>query len=150
MAKECRKFGLSLILASQEASDFAPELFAAVDSTLVLRVTDDSARCIARNKVSATDQRALADRMKQLPNYEARVFRQPVWQDEQPYPPGASRGGLMKVRTAVRSWHNDSDRCPPLAMAGEERRVGAEFSRHDESAAFVHEQPGHGVAFFAF
>lgn len=74
MAKECRKFGLSLVLASQEASDFAPELFAAVDSTLVLRVTDDSARCIARNKVGATDQRALADRMKQLPNYEALAF----------------------------------------------------------------------------
>jgi hypothetical protein len=74
MAKECRKFGLSLILASQEASDFAPELFAAVDSTLVLRVTDDSARCIARNKVTTADQRALADRMKQLPNYEALAF----------------------------------------------------------------------------
>ncbi|MBL9155173.1 MAG: hypothetical protein JNK37_22005 [Verrucomicrobiales bacterium] len=74
LAKECRKFGLSLILASQEASDFAPELFAAVDSTLVLRVTDASARCIARNKASAADQRALADRMKQLPNYEALAF----------------------------------------------------------------------------
>lgn len=74
MAKECRKFGLSLILASQEASDFAPELFAAVDSTLVLRVTDDSVRCIARNKVAAADQRALADMMKQLRNYEALAF----------------------------------------------------------------------------
>ncbi len=74
MAKECRKFGLSLILASQEASDFAPELFAAVDSTLVLRVTDDSARCISRNKLNAADQRALTDRMKQLPNYEALAF----------------------------------------------------------------------------
>jgi DNA helicase HerA-like ATPase len=74
MAKECRKFGLSLILASQEASDFAPELFAAVDSTLVLRVTDDSARGIARNKVAAADQRNLADLMKQLPDYEALAF----------------------------------------------------------------------------
>lgn len=74
MAKECRKFGLSLILASQEASDFASELFAAVDSTLVLRVTDESARCIARNKASASDQRGLADKMKQLPNYEAIAF----------------------------------------------------------------------------
>lgn len=74
VAKECRKFGLSLILASQEASDFAPELFAAVDSTLVLRVTDDSARCIARNKAAAADQRDVADRMKQLPNYQALAF----------------------------------------------------------------------------
>jgi DNA polymerase III delta prime subunit len=74
MAKECRKFGISLILASQEASDFAAELFAAVDSTLVLRVTDDSARCISRNKVNTSEQRALADRMKQLPNYEALAF----------------------------------------------------------------------------
>ena len=74
MAKECRKFGISLIVASQEASDFAPELFAAIDSTLVLRVTDESARQIARNKVSADLQRDIADRMKQLPNYEALAF----------------------------------------------------------------------------
>jgi hypothetical protein len=74
MAKECRKFGISLILASQEASDFAPELFAAIDSTLVLRVTDESARQIAKNKVVASQQRDLADRMKQLPNYEALAF----------------------------------------------------------------------------
>ncbi|MFZ4779899.1 MAG: ATP-binding protein, partial [Terrimicrobiaceae bacterium] len=74
MAKECRKFGISLIVASQEASDFAPELFAAIDSTLVLRVTDESARQIARNKVTADLQREMADRMKQLPNYEALAF----------------------------------------------------------------------------
>ena len=74
MAKECRKFGLSLIVASQEASDFAPELFAAIDSTLVLRVTDESARHIAKNKVTADKQREMVDRMKQLPNYEALAF----------------------------------------------------------------------------
>lgn len=74
MAKECRKFGISLIVASQEASDFAPELFAAIDSTLVLRVTDESARQIARNKVVADMQREMADRMKQLPDYQALGF----------------------------------------------------------------------------
>jgi hypothetical protein len=74
MAKECRKYGISLILASQEASDFAPELFAAIDSTLVLRVTDESARQIAKNKVVGDMQREVADRMKQLPNYEAIAF----------------------------------------------------------------------------
>lgn len=74
MAKECRKFGLSLIVASQEASDFAPELFAAIDSTLVLRVTDESAKQIAKNKVVADMQKEMSDRMKQLPNYEALGF----------------------------------------------------------------------------
>ena len=74
MAKECRKYGISLILASQEAADFAPELFAAIDSTLVLRVTDESARQIAKNKVVGDMQRELSDRIKQLPNYEAIAF----------------------------------------------------------------------------
>ena len=33
-AKECRKFGLSLTLASQEAKDFQPALFSAVGNYL--------------------------------------------------------------------------------------------------------------------
>ncbi len=77
MAKECRKFGLSLILASQEASHFAPELFAAPDSTLALRVTHESALCLVQNQAAAADQHAPADRMKQLKNYRAVAFGSP-------------------------------------------------------------------------
>jgi DNA helicase HerA-like ATPase len=38
MAKECRKYGISLVLASQEAKDFNISLFSAVANYLVLRL----------------------------------------------------------------------------------------------------------------
>ena len=74
MAKECRKYGLALIVASQEARDFDPGLFAAIGSYLVLRVTDQDARVMARNAAGSDQEKALADKLKSLPKYEAMFF----------------------------------------------------------------------------
>jgi len=74
MAKECRKYGISLIVASQEARDFDPGLFAAIGSYLVLRVTDQDARVMARNAAGSDQEKALADKLKTLPKYEAIFF----------------------------------------------------------------------------
>lgn len=71
MAKECRKFGLSLILASQESKDFDSALFTAIANYLTLRVTEDTARHLAKMTVASERQRGVADRMKQLPKYHA-------------------------------------------------------------------------------
>jgi DNA phosphorothioation-dependent restriction protein DptH len=73
-AKECRKYGLALIVASQEARDFDPGLFAATGSYLVLRVTDQDAKVMAKNAAGSDLERALADRLKTLPKYEAMFF----------------------------------------------------------------------------
>lgn len=73
-AKECRKYGLALIVASQEAKDFDPGLFAATGSYLVLRVTDQDAKVMAKNAAGSDQERALADRLKTLPKYEAMFF----------------------------------------------------------------------------
>jgi DNA phosphorothioation-dependent restriction protein DptH len=73
-AKECRKYGISLIVASQEAKDFDPSLFAATGSYLVLRVTDQDAKVMAKNAAGSDQERALADRLKTLPKYEAMFF----------------------------------------------------------------------------
>ena len=62
-AKECRKFGLALALASQGAKDFDPALFEAVGSYLVLRVTEGDARALARNTGATADQQRTADRL---------------------------------------------------------------------------------------
>jgi len=70
MAKECRKFGLAMVLASQEARDFHESLFSAVANYLILRVTDQDARALARN-VPSDSERRLADRLKALPKYQA-------------------------------------------------------------------------------
>jgi DNA phosphorothioation-dependent restriction protein DptH len=70
-AKECRKFGLSLILASQEAKDFAPALFSAISTYLVLRVTEPDARTLARMTAATADEKRVADQMKTLPRYRA-------------------------------------------------------------------------------
>lgn len=74
MAKECRKYGLALIVASQEARDFDSGLFAAIANYLVLRVTDQDARAMARNVVPSDMERRLTDRLKDLPKFEALFF----------------------------------------------------------------------------
>ncbi len=74
MAKECRKYGIALIVASQEARDFDPGLFAAIGSYLVLRVTDQDARIMARNSAGSDQEKALADKLKTMPKYEAMFF----------------------------------------------------------------------------
>lgn len=74
MAKECRKYGLALIVASQEARDFDPGLFAAIANYLVLRVTDTDARVMARNVAPSNQERRMADRLKNLPKFEALFF----------------------------------------------------------------------------
>ena len=74
MAKECRKYGLSLIVASQEARDFDTGLFGAIGNYLVLRVTDSDARIMSKNAAGSELQRNIADRLKALPKYEGIFF----------------------------------------------------------------------------
>jgi hypothetical protein len=74
LGKECRKYGLALGLASQEAKDFDPSLFAAVGSYLVLRVSEPDARTLARMTGSTLDERRTADRLKALEKYTAIFF----------------------------------------------------------------------------
>jgi DNA phosphorothioation-dependent restriction protein DptH len=73
-AKECRKYGLALIVASQEAKDFDSGLYAATGSYLVLRVTDQDAKIMAKNAAASDQERVLANRLKTLPKYEALFF----------------------------------------------------------------------------
>jgi DNA phosphorothioation-dependent restriction protein DptH len=74
MAKECRKYGLALIVASQEARDFDNSLYAAIASYLALRVTENDARVIARLVSVSGMEARVVDRLKQLPKYHALYF----------------------------------------------------------------------------
>ena len=69
MAKECRKYGISLVLASQEAKDFNMSLFSAIANYLVLRLTEADAKALVRNVATAKQERALIDRIKQMPRF---------------------------------------------------------------------------------
>ncbi|WP_376775587.1 ATP-binding protein [Rhizobium laguerreae] len=73
-AKECRKYGLALALASQGVRDFDGALFEAVASYLVLRVTEADARTLARNTGSTAEQQRTTDRLKALEPYHAMFF----------------------------------------------------------------------------
>jgi DNA phosphorothioation-dependent restriction protein DptH len=74
MAKECRKFGISLILASQEVRDFDPALFSAIASYLALRVTEYDAKVIAKIASSSEIEKRVIDRLKQLAKYTGLFF----------------------------------------------------------------------------
>lgn len=73
-AKECRKYGLALALASQGVRDFDGGLFEAVANYLVLRVTEADARTLARNAGQSVDQQRTTDRLKALEPYHAMFF----------------------------------------------------------------------------
>lgn len=73
-AKECRKYGLALALASQGAKDFNASLYEAVGSYLVLRVTEADARALARSIGSTADQSRTTDRLKSLEPYTVLFF----------------------------------------------------------------------------
>jgi DNA polymerase III delta prime subunit len=74
LAKECRKYGLALALASQGVRDFDGSLFEAVANYLVLRVTEADARTLARNTGASADQQRTTDRLKALEPYHAMFF----------------------------------------------------------------------------
>ncbi len=76
MAKECRKYGLSLVLASQEARDFDPSLFSAIATYLCMRVTEQDAKFISRNVVASDIEKQTIDALKQLAKYKALFFRE--------------------------------------------------------------------------
>ena len=74
MAKECRKYGISLVLASQEARDFDVSLFSAIANYLVLRLTETDAKALVRNVATARQERTLIDRIKQMDRFKALYF----------------------------------------------------------------------------
>ena len=74
MAKECRKYGVSLVVASQEASDFNTSLFSAIANYLVLRLTDADARFLARNVTSSHQEKVLIDKIKGMDRFRAMFF----------------------------------------------------------------------------
>ena len=82
MAKECRKYGISLVLASQEARDFDLSVFSAIANYLVLRLTDADARSLVRNVSNSHQERVLIDRIKQMARFKALYFRE---SKSQPY-----------------------------------------------------------------
>lgn len=74
MAKECRKYGISLVLASQEAKDFNVSLFSAIANYLVLRLTEVDAKALVRNVSSSQQERVLIDKIKQMDRFKALYF----------------------------------------------------------------------------
>jgi len=74
MAKECRKFGISLVVASQEAKDFNISLFSAIANYLVLRLTEVDAKALVRNVASSQQERLLIDKIKQMDRFKALYF----------------------------------------------------------------------------
>ncbi len=63
-----------MIVASQEAKDFDSSLYSAIANYLILRVTDQDAKVLARNVAPSEIERRTSDRLKTLPKYEALFF----------------------------------------------------------------------------
>jgi DNA phosphorothioation-dependent restriction protein DptH len=71
MAKECRKYGLSFVVASQEAKDFDASLFTAVANYLALRVSEPDAKLMAKIFAPSDKLTLYTDRIKQMAKFKA-------------------------------------------------------------------------------
>ena len=74
MIKECRKYGIAFVVASQEARDFAPSLFNAIANYLVLRLTESDAKVLAKIMAASDQVNRYTDKIKQMPKYHALYF----------------------------------------------------------------------------
>ena len=82
MAKECRKFGLTFVVASQEVKDFDQSLFTAIANYLTLRVNESDAKLMAKILAPSDKVGLYADRIKQMAKFKgwfyAEGMRQPI------------------------------------------------------------------------
>lgn len=82
MAKECRKFGISLVVASQEAKDFDQSMYTAIANYLTLRVSESDAKVMAKIMAPSDKVSLYVDRIKQTAKFKgwfyAEGMRQPV------------------------------------------------------------------------
>jgi DNA polymerase III delta prime subunit len=74
IGKECRKYGISMILASQEAKDFHDSVFSVVANYLVLRLNEADARVLVRNVATSDQERLLVDKIKRMERFRALHF----------------------------------------------------------------------------
>ena len=74
MVKECRKYGIAFVIASQEAKDFDPSLFTAVANYLALRLSEADAKLMAKSFAGADKVGLYTDRIKQMPKYQAMYY----------------------------------------------------------------------------
>ncbi len=70
MAKESRKFGISFVVASQEAKDFDQSLFTAIANYLTLRVSEPDAKLMAKIFAPSDKVNLYADRIKQTAKFK--------------------------------------------------------------------------------
>ncbi|MCX8034317.1 MAG: hypothetical protein N3A00_03245 [Thermodesulfovibrio sp.] len=71
MVKECRKFGISFILASQEIKDFDRSIYNSIANYLVLRLNETDAKAIAKAIAPSEEISYYTDRIKQINKYHA-------------------------------------------------------------------------------
>lgn len=74
MVKECRKYGLAFVVASQEAKDFDSSLFTAIANYLALRLSEADAKLMAKSFAASDHVKLVADRIKQMPKYSAMYY----------------------------------------------------------------------------
>lgn len=74
MVKECRKYGIAFVVASQEAKDFDPSLFTAVANYLALRLNETDAKLMAKNFAASDKVGLYTDRIKQMQKYRGMYY----------------------------------------------------------------------------
>ncbi len=70
MVQEARKYGIGIVLASQQAVDFDDKLFNLIGTYLVLHLTDKDAKALVKNVFTSDKHGMLIDDVKSLEKYQ--------------------------------------------------------------------------------
>jgi len=87
MIKECRKYGISFILSSQEARDFDASVYNGIANYLVLRINEGDAKTISKIIAPSEQINFYTDKIKQLKKYHGYFYGE-----------GMQRPKLVKLR----------------------------------------------------
>ncbi len=81
LAREARKYGVSLILASQRFNDFDDDVTANAGTAVFFKSNEDDARKVAKHIEHSDQQKEIVDMVRSLENHHAIYYSGRSWQE---------------------------------------------------------------------
>ena len=81
LAREARKYGVSLVLASQRFNDFDDDVTANAGTAVFFKSNEDDARKVAKHIEHSDQQKEIVDMVRSLENHHAIYYNGVNWQE---------------------------------------------------------------------
>ena len=81
LAREARKYGVSLVLASQRFNDFDDDVTANAGTAVFFKSNEEDARKVAKHIEHSDQQKEIVDMVRSLENHRAIYYSGVNWQE---------------------------------------------------------------------